>query len=439
MTKKFSLPRGTADILPEEVPLWLSLEARAREVLGCYNYKEIRTPVFEEAALFKRSLGQTSDVVKKQLLELVSSKEEGFALRPEGTAAVARSYIENSMDRREGVTKLFYIGPMFRGERPQKGRLRQFHQIGVEVIGPQTASPYLDAEVIALNVHLLKAFGLEQFTLKINTLGSPEDKENLSGILRRELNPQTAHLCPDCRERFDRNVFRILDCKHKECRAVVENLRLGYEYLSDAGREYYGKVKEALRGLDVAFEEVPSLVRGLDYYTHTVFEICAGSLGSQDAVSAGGRYNNLVAQLKGPEADAIGFALGMERVLLAMPPQEKLQEGGLEAYLIALDEPSLQTACRIADALRRAGIRSDVGYRISSMKSQMRLADKAGARSVVIIGEQELQKQCVTLKDMARGVQAEVMISNNDFSFLIRELKERRRETTCCGHIPAGN
>ncbi|MBI5150623.1 MAG: histidine--tRNA ligase [Candidatus Omnitrophica bacterium] len=402
------IPRGTSDILPTEIFLWRDIEAKARRLLSTYNFQEIRTPVFEETALFKRSLGQTSDVVNKQLLELVSGKDEGCALRPEGTASVVRSYIENSLDRQQALTKLFYLGPMFRGERPQKGRSRQFHQIGVEAIGPNTATPYLDAEIIALNVELLRTLGVRDFRLKINTLGSAQDKESFSGALRKALHADAAKLCEDCRDRFERNVFRILDCKNSGCRAVVAGLKPGHEHLSEESRAYYVRLKEILKNLGVEFEEVPSLVRGLDYYTHTVFEITQPSLGSQDAISAGGRYNNLVAQLGGPQVDAVGFACGVERILLAMPADARPPQERLKAYVVALDEHVFPKAFRILQQLRGAGIAGDINYKVSSMKSQMRSADKSGSRYVVILGEEEDKKGVVALKDMTTGEQQEV-------------------------------
>lgn len=403
------VPRGTSDILPSEIVQWQDIEAKARRILATYNFAEIRTPIFEQTSLFKRSLGQTSDVVNKQLLELASSNtEEGVALRPEGTASVARSYIENSLDRQEGISKLFYIGAMFRGERPQKGRLRQFHQIGVEVIGANTATPYLDAEVIALNVALLRTLGVRDFRLKINTLGSPQDKENFSKALRKALEPNVSALCEDCRERFERNVFRILDCKNSDCRAVVARIHPGHGHLSAESQKYYAQLKDILQSLKVEFEEVPTLVRGLDYYTHTVFEITQASLGSQDAISAGGRYNDLVAQLGGPHVDAVGFACGIERILLALPDENKPQSSPLTVYVIALDEKVFPKAFGLLQKLRGDGIASDMSYKASSMKSQMRAADKAGSKYVAIIGEEEDKKGVVALKDMTTGGQQEV-------------------------------
>ena len=411
MTKQFSAPRGTNDILPLEISLWQEVEAKARRILATYNFSEIRTPIFEQTTLFKRSLGQTSDVVNKQLLELVShtgSKEEGFALRPEGTASVVRFYIEHSLDRQEAITKLFYIGPMFRGERPQKGRLRQFHQIGVEAIGANTANPYLDAEIIALNVELLRQLGLKDFRLKINTLGSSHDKENFSKALRKALAPDISKLCEDCQGRLNRNVLRILDCKNSKCQEIVAELKLGHGHLSSASQQYYLQLKAILKNLNIAFEEVPSLVRGLDYYTHTVFEITQSSLGSQDALSAGGRYDNLVAQLGGPPVDAVGFACGIERILLAMPAENKSHANPLMVYVIALDEKVFPKAFRILQKLRADGISSGISYKASSLKSQMRSAGKAGSRYVVILGEEEDKKGVVALKDMWTGDQQEI-------------------------------
>lgn len=433
MTKKISAPRGAADILPAEMPMWQDIEAKARPIFAHYNYQEIRTPAFEETELFARSIGKTSDVVQKQMLNLRSQTKGDavdihageLSLRPEGTAPVVRAYIENGLDRKENISKFFYIGPMFRGERPQKGRLRQFHQIGVEAIGPGAVHPYLDAEVIALNVGLLKAFGLQDFEVKINTLGSLKDKENFSKNLRVRLESRVSDLCADCQQRFERNVFRILDCKNKACREVVQGLKLNAPHLSEESRAHFGQVKEALDGLGIEYTDCYDLVRGLDYYTHTVFEITDSSLGSQDAVSAGGRYNHLVRQLGGPDVPAIGFALGIERVILARAKFPRPHGRPLSTYIIALDERSFKRAFQILNILRGSGISSDISYRISSIKNQMRLANKTGARSVIIIGESELEKESVSLKDMKTGAQEEIMIRNADYTGLTDSLMKR--------------
>lgn len=417
MSQKFFLPRGTADILPDEIGLWQDLEHKSRDLLTRFGYREIRTPLFEETELFARSMGQTSDIVQKQMLQLKSQSEEAdasnFSLRPEGTAAIVRSYIQNDLDKKEALSKLFYVGPMFRGERPQKGRLRQFHQIGAEVIGPNSASPFLDAEIIALAVEILKAAGLarEQFQLKLNTLGSTEDKENFSKYLRQELASHLSQLCPDCQNRFERNVFRILDCKNRDCKNVVAKIELNHSYLSQESRAYFSEVCQALDSLTVKYEVSMTLVRGLDYYTHTVFEISCPALGSQDALGAGGRYSGLVSQLGGPPVDAIGFALGMERVLLALG-KETAQDKAIDAFFVSLDEISLKRNFIISQQIRQAGFSATMSYRLASMKSQMRLADKMHARYVIILGQDEINQGVVTLKNMADGNQKQISLEN---------------------------
>lgn len=419
MVKKFSIPRGTRDILPDEVLLWRETESIAHRILQIYGYSEIRTPFFEETDLFSRSMGQTSDVVQKQMLNLATvgplekdySDRLNFSLRPEGTASIVRSYIENDFAKKESLTKFYYIGPMFRGERPQKGRLRQFHQIGVEALGPYSDSPYLDAEVISLSVHLLTALGLKGFQLKINSLGSAEDKEKFSTILRDCFRRNLSSLCPDCQQRFERNVFRILDCKNKKCREIIRRLDILGSYLSKGSQEYFDKVKEALTKVNIPFEVSPHLVRGLDYYTHTVFEISHKSLGSQDAVGAGGRFNNLVKDLGGdPQGviGAIGFALGTERILLAKSEKEASGVSQLDVFIIPMDAKFFEKAFFLLNDIRNSGVPCDMNYHGGSMKSQMRLANKLGARYVMILGEDEIKKNTITLKNMQSGAQKEI-------------------------------
>ena len=454
MTKQFSIPRGTSDILPSMIPLWEKIESKAKEILTIYGFSEIRTPVYEDINLFKRSMGQTSDVVNKQLLEVINNptwidmtpkdveqyqnqgllkgynsekgigllSEDGYALRPEGTASIVRSYIENRLDAKEGLSKLFYIGPMFRGERPQKGRLRQFHQIGVEAIGVDTASPFLDAEVIGVAVRLLQEFGISGFKLKINSLGTKEDKENFSKILRDQLRNKLNHLCEDCRSRFDRNVFRVLDCKNAGCQKVVDSLEFNDQHLSAESRDYFKDVQAAVASLSIACEYAPKLVRGLDYYTHTVFEFVGGGLGSQDALGAGGRYNGLVSDLGGPAADAVGFALGIERILLSTG-ENAPQERKLDVFMVALGEAAYRRAFVIVDFVRKSNMSCDIAHRPGgSMKSQMRLADKRGARYVLILGEDEEKSHSVVVKDMSTGDQ-EIVGWDEVVEFLKKKLK----------------
>lgn len=425
MDKKFALPRGTADILPGDILAWETLEQHSRRILKSYGYREIRTPMYEDINLFVRSLGQTSDVVNKQLLHVVShadmqpgadQKSSSLALRPEGTAAVVRSYVENDCDKKEPLSKFFYIGPMFRGERPQKGRLRQFHQIGVEAIGPNSVSPLLDAEILALAMHLLQDLGVPGAKLKINTLGSQADKEHVSSWLRVEFGKVKNDLCDDCRDRFERNVFRVLDCKNDACRKVVSKV-LGEQKalpLSDASRAYFTAVQDALKSLEIPYEVAPHLVRGLDYYTHTVFEITAPGLGSQDAVGAGGRYSGLIHELGGnPKVDfgAVGFALGMERILLATSKAAGAQIP-LDAFVVAMDAQHQPQAFLLVSRLRKAGLSADMSFTGGSIKSQMGRADKLNAHFALILGEQEIKDCTVTVKDMFKGEQEIVQINS---------------------------
>ncbi|HOW36041.1 MAG TPA: histidine--tRNA ligase [Candidatus Omnitrophota bacterium] len=422
MVEKIIAPRGTSDILPAEISLWHDIENKARKVLEVYDYHEIRTPIFEETALFVRSLGETSDVVQKQMLNL---EKEGLSLRPEGTAPIVRSYIENNLDKKELVSKFYYIGPMFRGERPQKGRLRQFHQVGVEAIGPGAfQQPFLDAEVIILAVHLLKIFGLANFKVKINSLGSAQDKNAFGEFLRKNLNDNRKLLCADCQNRFDRNVFRILDCKNLECKTVIDKLHFDNSYLSKDSRDFYADVKECLASAGVDFEESPKLVRGLDYYAHTVFEISHPGLGSQDALGAGGRYNNLIGDLGGEkrlDMGAVGFSLGMERVLLAIGEDKKIEQLGPDVFIVTLGPRAVdKKAFQLLDQLRQAGIYATINYHLAKLDKLLRAASNVNAKFAVILGEDELSKDIALLKDMQARSQEEIKLTE-----LIKEIKKR--------------
>lgn len=436
MTQKLSNPRGTADILPDQVPAWEQLETTARNLLKTYGYREIRTPIFEEVGLFKRSLGETAEVVNKQLLEVrgqrsevrgEEEKETSFALRPEGTAPVVRAYNQNSLERQEGLSKLFYIASMFRGERPQKGRLRQFHQIGAEAIGYMAKSEYLDAEMIALAVRLLKSFGVEGFTLKINSLGFAEDKKHFAEWLREVLKDKIGHLSDECKNQYERNVFRLLDSKDKDCRAVINGLDIGSRHLSKGGQEYFDNVRRLLDKLGVAYEVSNQLVRGLDYYTHTVFEITSEGLGAQDAIGAGGRYNGLIEQLGGGdrrmegEVGAVGFALGMERILLALEAQGKTAEGkGAIDVFVVKDDKYQDEAFLLLDALRQNGIAADMFFGPKAFKQQFVRANQLNAKYVLILAEEEARNQTVGIKDMQRGDQETVPTGK-----VVEELRKR--------------
>ena len=396
--------RGVRDILPQEASIWQEIEEKARGIFSLYGYREIRTPLIEEASLFSRSLGKSSEIVKKQMFQIQRDKEI-FVLRPEATAAVVRSYIENSLDKKEGFVKLYYAGPMFRAERPQKGRLRQFHHLGVEAIG--SSSPLLDVEIICLARQLMQNIGVKNFRIKINSLGCNKDKKKLSDFLRVKLKSRLSQLCPKCKQRFKRNIFRILDCKEEGCRKICSGLDLKGDHLCSSCRSHFDQVKEGLDSLGVQYEFIPYLVRGLDYYTHTVFEITHDSLGSQDALGAGGRYDNLVSELGGPSLGAIGFALGIERILLVKDKKAEQKTNNL-VYLISLGTKAEKEALHILYDLRQSKIPVDTDYQNKSLKAAMRRASDLKVRFVVIIGEDEIKKNVVTLKDMLSGDQREI-------------------------------
>lgn len=400
----FKSVRGTKDILPADTSAWQEIENTARRVFSCYGFDEIRTPIIEESALFNRSLGSSTEIIQKQMF-LIQRDSDSFALRPEATACVVRAYIENDLDKKSGFSKFYYIGPMFRAERPQKGRLRQFHHLGVEAIG--SVSPYLDIEIISLAGYLLQEIGIAGFKIKINSLGCAEDKKNLAVSLRFKLKDKLDKLCEGCRERFKNNVFRILDCKNESCHAVVESLGLQNDHLCNDCKEHFLKVKSGLDATGVNYEVVPCLVRGLDYYTRTVFEITHADLGSQDALGAGGRYDSLVSELGGPQLGAMGFALGEERLLLARPQGARAATGS-PVFVVTLGETAKQEAVLLLDNLRRCGIRCDTDYEDKSLKAQMRQANNLNASFVLIIGDDELKKRVVVIKDMKTGAQEEV-------------------------------
>ena len=404
---------GTKDILPEETVSWQIVESTARRIFSFYNYQEIRTPIIEEAALFNRTLGATTEIVQKQMF-LIHNQENTYVLRPEGTASIVRSYLENNLEKTKGFIKLYYIGPMFRLERPQKGRLRQFHHIGAEAIGSSSAS--LDIEVISLAEQLLKSFGITGYQIKINSLGCLKDKQALSAALKKSLPEKLLKLCSDCQRRAKNNVLRILDCKNEACQKIVKTLDLQRTHLCLDCQTHFEEVKYGLTDLGISFQEAPQLVRGLDYYNRTVFEITHSDLGSQDAIGAGGRYNNLIQELGGPELGAIGFAFGVERLLL-VPNRLKQNLPKKLVYLITLGEAAKSAGIKILNQLRQAEISADMDYLNKSIKGAMRAANDAGATFVLILGDDELKQNTISLKDMIKGTQKQVALQN-----LIEEL-----------------
>lgn len=412
---------GTKDILPEEVWWWQKIEETSRHYFSIYNYKEIRPPLIEEAVLFNRSLGETTEIVQKQMF-LIKREKDTYALRPEGTASIVRAYLENNLDKKDGFIKLFYIGPMFRGERPQKGRLRQFYHIGCEAIGSEDA--FLDAEVISLADTLLAAYAIDGYKIQMNSLGCQKDKKELIRILHQALEPNLSKLCDDCRIRFKHNILRILDCKDNSCREVIKKLEIKDTYLCTDCQEHFTKVKEGLEALNIKYEITPHLARGLDYYTRTVFEITHKDLGSQDALGAGGRYDNLISDLGGPKVGAIGFALGVERLSLLLSSKYPVSSKNL-VYIITLGEEAKSQGLKLLYELRKSGINSDTDYEGKTLKGAMRKANDLSARYVLIIGEDEIRKKSFTLKDMVSGEQGEVG-SGNLISELTKQLANPR-------------
>jgi len=410
----FKRVSGTKDILPDELSIWQKLEETSRNIFSLYNFKEIRPPLIEDAALFNRSLGESTEIVQKQMF-LINNKDENYVLRPEGTASIVRAYIENNLDKTNGFSKFYYMGAMFRLERPQKGRLRQFHHIGCEAIG--SADPFLDVEIISLADTLLHNFQIKGYKIKINSLGCSEDKKKLIQALRKSLDSKIEKLCDDCKNRYELNPLRILDCKNETCKKITNELDIRDEYLCPECKEHFNKVKAGLDTLKINYEVTNRLVRGLDYYTGTVFEISHADLGSQDALGAGGRYNNLVKELGGPQSSAIGFAFGVERLLLITNLKAEVSTKGL-VYVVTLGEKAKQYGLSLLNELRRNNIPADADYENKSIKGAMRKANDLGANLCLIIGDNELNKGVLTLKNMASGEQKEIKTED-----IVKELK----------------
>jgi histidyl-tRNA synthetase len=402
--------KGMRDILPEEARLWQLVEKAAREVFEASGYEEIRTPILEETALFQKSIGEGTDIVNKEMYTFTDKGKRSLTLRPEGTAPIVRSYIENRLGA-EDIVKLYYVGPMFRSERPQKGRSRQFHQIGIEVIG--SSSPYIDAGAIFLMSNLFKKLSLSDFKIKICSLGCAKDKEKLAKGLREYLAPEKNRLCDDCTTRLKKNVLRTLDCKVESCKSVLRNSPKAKDLLCSSCDGHYKKVKELLGILKIDFTEDPNMVRGLDYYTNTVFEVTHPGLGAQDAIAAGGRYDNLIEDFGGKKTGAFGFAIGMERLLMAISSEKKIatQKKGLDLYVATTSDKMYDEAFKAVIPLRESGLFCEVNYEPRSLKSQMRQANKKGARFVAIFGDEELKRGEVALRDMKTSEQCNIRLN----------------------------
>ncbi len=390
------------DILPGEVEVWTHLEKLARRVFQAYHYREIRTPIVEETELFVRGVGETSDIVSKQMYAFPDRKGRSLALRPEGTAPVIRACLEHGLHRQGSLLKLFYLGPFFRSERPQAGRRRQFHQMGAEAIGSE--NPALDAEVISLAIHLLKAFGLDGLKTDLNSIGCPSCQLGYRDVLGSYLKNNSDSLCSDCQARIKKNPLRVLDCKRDSCRPSLENAPSINEYLCNACTQYSREVQDYLKDLGVDYCLDPHLVRGLDYYTRTTFEITHEHLGAQNALAAGGRFDGLVKEMGGKPTPAVGFALGLERIILAKGENLDVPSHRLSVYLAPQGKDAVREAVKLLYRLREEGIDSDMDYQGRSLKGQLRAAGHLQAKYVIIIEK----KGTVVLKDMQDGEQEEM-------------------------------
>jgi histidyl-tRNA synthetase len=395
--------RGTRDILPPSSAVWNHVEAVARRVFRAYNYREIRTPIFEETTLFARGVGEETDIVSKEMYSWEDRDGTSLTLRPENTASVIRAYIEHRLDQRPGLQKLYYIGPMFRRERPQKGRYRQFYQIGAEAIGSE--SPAVDAEVIEMVVEILRGAGLEGFTTLINSVGCPVCRPKFIAELRERLRDVAPRMCEDCRRRVDTNPLRVLDCKVPEDQPIIDTLPSILDHLCEACRTHFDAVKTYLDDRGIQYEVRPRLVRGLDYYTRTTFEIVHGSLGAQNSVLGGGRYDGLAEALGSKvHSPGIGFSIGEDRLVMSV--EEKHPEpDALHLYIAPMGESAFRHCALLAREIRSCGSIVEVGAPGAKLKRALETADKLGARFALIVGDDEIGAGIYTLKSMKSGEQ----------------------------------
>lgn len=419
------MPRGTQDILPQDSAKWRYIENRLHTLMELYNYKEIRTPIFESTELFARGVGDSTDVVQKEMYTFKDKGGRSLTLRPEGTAAVVRSYIEHKMQGEPNQPiKLYYNGPMFRYERKQKGRYRQFNQFGVEAIGAE--NPSIDAEILAMVMHIYESFGLKHLKLVINSIGDSESRKEYNEALVKHFEPVIDTFCSDCQSRLHTNPMRILDCKIDRDKEAVKNAPRITDYLNNDSKSYYEQVKLHLDNLNISFVEDPNLVRGLDYYTHTAFELMIDNPEYDGAITTlcgGGRYNGLLQLLDGPDKTGIGFALSIERLLMA------LDEEGIsldvsedfDLFVVTMGEDADRYAVKLINDLRRNGIKVDKDYLNRKIKGQMKQADRLNAKYTVVIGDQELENNEIGVKNMISGETENVQLDE-----LINYFKNRK-------------
>ena len=406
-------PKGTQDFLPEQIGNWHFIEQYMRDICKTYGFNEIRTPVFEDTKLFLRGIGETTDVVQKEMYTFSTGDhtDQTFTLRPENTGSAVRAYLENKVYGKEGLTKWFYIGPMFRHDKPQAGRYRQFHQFGAEVLGSQ--SPVVDSEVICMILQLLRSFGLQDLNVEVNSVGCPNCRPAYREKLIAFFEPKKEQLCPDCQERLYKNPLRILDCKNETCKDLSVGAPEIHEHLCTECHDHFEEVKTLLDAANVQYNLNPRLVRGLDYYTKTAFEVQYTPLGAQSAVAGGGRYDGLVEQLEGPSTPAIGFAMGMERLLLALEKQNLLPEPAVDpsVFVVALGDAAKVEAFKIVQSVREHYIPCEMDGQGKSMKAQLKYANKINAKYVIILGDDELANGEAIVRFMETSEQETVPLS----------------------------
>lgn len=413
-------PRGTTDVTPSESYKWVYVENLFRKVCSLFGYDEIRTPLFEHTELFKRGVGETTDIVQKEMYSFKDNGGRDITLKPEGTAPAVRAFVENGLYADSQPTKMFYITPCFRYEKPQAGRLRAFHQFGIEIFG--SGSPSADVEVMSLAMEFFKRAGLSNLELRINSVGCPNCRNSYNELLKDFLREKLPNLCTTCNDRFDRNPLRILDCKNDKCKAQITDAPLMIDHLCGECSDHFNKVKAYFESMDIKYIVDPMIVRGLDYYTKTAFEIISNDIGAQSTVCGGGRFDGLIKTLGGPQTPAVGFGMGIERLLLTLEgnniqiPTNK----GIDIYIATIGEKAEFESFKIIKDLRENNISCDKDHIGRSMKAQFKYSDKVKARYTIVLGDDEIEKNIVKLKDMESSEQIEVKLSD-----IVKELKER--------------
>ncbi|NLZ45577.1 MAG: histidine--tRNA ligase [Clostridiales bacterium] len=426
MANYIQRPKGTQDVVPTESYKWQGVEKVVSETAKQFGYKEIRVPTFEETGLFVRSVGDTTDVVQKEMYTVSATGDSTFTLRPEGTAGTIRAILENGILNQGFPQRVYYIASCFRHEKPQAGRLREFHQFGCEMVG--TASPSADADVIALAKSVIDRVGLENIQLNINSIGCPECRAEYHKALKEYFEERKSELCETCLDRLDRNPMRILDCKSEVCSKISENAPVILDFLCEDCNNHFEKLQENLKMMNIDYSINAKIVRGLDYYTRTVFEFITTDIGSQGTVCGGGRYDGLIETLGGPKTPALGFGMGLERLILTMEKQgcEFLPEESCDVYIASMGENAQKKATMLASLLRKDGTRAEYDIVGRGLKPQMKFADKIGAKFVIVLGDNEIETGIAKLKNMKSGEQIEIKLDDsfveNFNTYLMAEL-----------------